>query len=250
MIVAKSGSAGGKPSPIARPRAKRTTEPRQGSATDAETGRGPLARAVLRGLRRMYPDAACALHFAGPYQLAVATILSAQCTDTRVNQVTPALFARFPDVAAWLSASPAEVEALIRPTGFFRNKARNLCALAQAVQSRWGGRLPETLEELITLPGIGRKTANVILSNGFGRPGLAVDTHCQRVCRRIGLTAAEQPDQIERELKALLPRTAWSIFSHAVIAHGRSCCQARRPACPRCPLRAHCAYAAQARPPG
>lgn len=197
---------------------------------------------IVRRLRKAYPDAKCALHFRNPFELLVATILSAQCTDKKVNQVTPELFRRFPDPKALAEADPAELEALIRQTGFFRQKTKALISASQDLVERFGGRVPDTLEELTSLHGVARKTANVVLGNAFGVPGLTVDTHMKRVNRRLGLTTEDDPVKIERELMELIPRSEWTDYSHRVIHHGRVCCEARRPRCETCPLRAECPW--------
>lgn len=192
---------------------------------------------ILARLTREHPDATCALAHADPFQLLVATILSAQCTDERVNQVTPALFARYPGPAALAAAEPAEVEELVRPTGFFRNKARALVGLGRALVADHGGAVPATMEELVRLPGVGRKTANVVLGNAFGvNAGVVVDTHVARLSRRLGLAAGGSPEAIERELVELVPREAWALWSHLLIFHGRRVCPARRPRCGTCAL--------------
>jgi endonuclease-3 len=170
----------------------------------------------------------------------VATILSAQTTDERVNQVTPALFARYPSPADLAAANPEEVENLIKPTGFFRNKTRSLIAMAQALEDRFGGEVPRTIEELVTLPGVGRKTANVVLSVDFDVPGLPVDTHVGRLARRLGLTAETDPVKVERELNALVPPEEWGKLSLRLILHGRRVCVARRPRCEECVLEDFC----------
>jgi endonuclease-3 len=198
------------------------------------------ARRLVKELARLYPDARCSLDFASPLQLLVATILSAQCTDTRVNQVAPALFARFPDAAAFADAQPAELQALIQPTGFFRNKARHLIDCCRLLVERHGGQVPATLDELVPLPGVGRKTANVVLGNAFGTPGIPVDTHVGRLSQRLGLTQHTNPDHIERDLMALLPRKEWTSFGHRMIYHGRQVCHARKPLCAGCALAGLC----------
>jgi len=198
------------------------------------------ARDTLRLLEQAYPDAACALRHASPWQLLVATILSAQCTDQRVNLVTPELFAQFPDPAALAAAPPATVEALIRSTGFFRNKAANLVACARALVAGHDGEVPQTLPELVALPGVGRKTANVILGNAFAVPGMVVDTHVGRVARRLGWAHGNQPAVVERELCALLPRRCWTQSSHVLIWHGRRCCRAQTAFCSACPVQQRC----------
>jgi endonuclease-3 len=187
-------------------------------------------------LRAAYPDARCALDHGDPYQLVVATILSAQCTDARVNLTTPALFARFPDAAALAEARQEDVEALVKSTGFFRNKARNLIGLGQTLMARHGGRVPSDPAALGALPGVGQKTANVVLANAFGVPALAVDTHIFRVARRLGLSKATTPDKVEADLCRLFPREDWIELHHQLIFHGRRTCNARRPDCTGCPL--------------
>ena len=192
------------------------------------------ARRIARELAVLHPDAHCELDFTTPLELAVATVLSAQCTDRRVNEVTPALFRRYPTAAALAAADREELEALIRPTGFFRNKATSLIGLGAALVERHAGQVPDRLEELVQLPGIGRKTANVVLGNAFGVPGLTVDTHFGRLVRRFGWTALEDPVKVEAAVAALLPRSEWTMFSHRVIFHGRRVCHARTPACGAC----------------
>ncbi|MDZ7269082.1 MAG: endonuclease III [candidate division KSB1 bacterium] len=196
---------------------------------------------VVRTLRRLYPAAACALVHRNPFELLVATILSAQSTDKTVNEVTPALFRAFPTPAALAQAKPAEVEKLIHATGFFRNKARHLIACAQRLVSEHGGRVPASMAELTALPGVGRKTANVVLGNAFGiNDGVVVDTHVQRLARRLGLTAEKTPEKIERDLMAIVPRKEWTLFSHRLILHGRHICRARKPRCGACTLAPDC----------
>jgi endonuclease-3 len=198
------------------------------------------ARRIDRVLAERYPDAVIELDFTTPLELLVATILSAQSTDVRVNQVTPALFARYPDAAAYAAADRAELEELIRPTGFFRAKAQSLIGLGQALVERYGGEVPRRMKDLVTLPGVGRKTANVVLGNAFGVPGLPVDTHVLRLSRRLGLTENDDPVAVEADLCALIPKRDWTMFSHRLIIHGRRTCHARRPACGACPLARLC----------
>jgi endonuclease-3 len=198
------------------------------------------ARRLAALLARQYPDAHCALHHNNPLQLLIATILSAQCTDARVNLVTPALFARYPDAKAFAAAEPRELEAAIQSTGFFRNKARNIQACCKALVERHGGEVPATMEELVPLAGVGRKTANVILGNAFGVPGITVDTHVGRLSRRMGLTTEEDPEKVERDLMRLIPKKDWTMFSHRMIFHGRQVCHARRPDCDGCTLAKVC----------
>jgi endonuclease-3 len=191
---------------------------------------------IRRVLAKLYPDAHCALHFRNPLQLLVATILSAQCTDVRVNMVTPALFERYPDAAAFANADPRELEKAIQSTGFFRNKARNIIACCKVLVDHYDGQVPGTLDELVPLPGVGRKTANVILGAAFGVPGITVDTHVGRLSRRLGLTTVEDPVKVEFALMKLVPKKEWTMFSHRLIFHGRQVCYARKPACDRCQL--------------
>ncbi len=191
-------------------------------------------RRILALLDRHYPDARCSLDFSTPLELLVATILSAQCTDERVNRVTPALFAKYRSAAAYAAADPAALEQEIRPTGFFRNKAASIRGAAAAIVSRHGGEVPRSLAELTALPGVGRKTANVVLGNAFGVPGVVVDTHVARVAGRLGLTGSSDPRRIEEDLMRLIPRGRWVGFSHQLIAHGRAVCRAPRPRCPDC----------------
>ena len=188
-------------------------------------------------LRTRHPDAHCELDHADAYQLLAATILSAQCTDARVNMVTPTLFARYPDARALAAADPAEVEDIIRSTGFFRNKTKSLLGMARAVCERHGGEIPRSMEELRVLPGVGRKTANVVLGNAFGRnEGVTVDTHVGRLARLLKLTRHDDPEKVERDLMALFPREEWALLSHLLIFHGRRTCIARRPRCGECAL--------------
>ncbi len=195
---------------------------------------------VLAELARLYPTAPIALNFESPFQLLAATILSAQCTDARVNLVTPALFVRFPTAPAMAKAPSAELEALIRSTGFFRAKAKSLLGSARAIVRDHGGEVPRTMEELVALPGIGRKTANVVLGDAFGIPGITVDTHVGRLSRRLGLTKQTDPVKVEFALNRLIPQADWTIVSHRIILHGRSVCTARKPSCDRCTLAPLC----------
>lgn len=195
------------------------------------------ALTVLERLRGEYPDARTELDFRGPFQLLVATILSAQTTDVRVNMVTPALFARYPDAERLADADPAELEQIIRSTGFFRSKARSLIGMARALVERHGGAVPERMDDLVHLPGVGRKTANVVLGNAFGHTeGVVVDTHVGRLAIRLGFTADTDPVKVEQTLMTLIPREDWTLISHLLIFHGRRVCAARAPACERCVL--------------
>ncbi len=197
---------------------------------------------ILDLLERDYPQAHCTLDFRNPLELLVATVLSAQCTDERVNQVSPAVFRKYPDAAAYAAAPLAELEEAVRSTGFFRNKAKAIQAICRELTEKFGGRVPPSLEELVKLPGVGRKTANVILGNAFGIPGIVVDTHLGRVAQRLGLTGEKDPVKIEFALMELVPREKWTKFSHQMIWHGRAVCTARKPKCPVCSLLPFCDY--------
>ena len=198
------------------------------------------ARRINRELAALYPDARCELDFTTPLELAVATVLSAQCTDKRVNEVTPALFRRYRTAADYAGADRAQLEELIRPTGFFRNKTSSLIGLGAALVDRYGGEVPGRLEDLVTLPGIGRKTANVVLGNAFGVPGITVDTHFGRLARRFGWTAEEDPVKVETAVGELFPKAEWTMLSHRLIFHGRRVCHARKPACGACGIAQLC----------
>ena len=193
-------------------------------------------------LRRAYPATPCPLHHRDAFELLVATMLSAQCTDERVNAVTPHLFRRYPDPATLAGAAPEELQQEIHSTGLFRTKARNLIACAHLLLDRHGGELPETIEELAALPGVGRKTANVMFAHWFGKPAVVVDTHFRRVATRLGLTDATDPDRVEAQIRALVPERHQSELSAVVNYHGRHCCRARRPACERCVVARRCPY--------
>lgn len=195
------------------------------------------ARTIYRRLVTQYPDAHCELDYATPFQLAVATVLSAQCTDKRVNLVTPILFAAYPGAAALAAAPIAQVKRIIQSTGFFRNKAKSITGLARTVMERHGGTLPQTMDALVALPGIGRKTANVVLGNAFGKnEGVVVDTHIGRLSQLLGLTRQTDPVKIEQALVQLFPRPSWTMLAHVVIWHGRRVCVARKPRCAECVL--------------
>ncbi len=201
------------------------------------TDTGQRARLILRRLKREYPDAHCALDHVDAYQLLVATILSAQCTDARVNMVTPQLFAAYPDPESLAQAKQEVLEEIIRSTGFFRNKAKNLIGMATAVMERHGGEIPDTMESLAALPGVGRKTANVVLGNAFGKNiGVVVDTHVGRISRLLELTEERDAVKIEKDLMHHFPRPEWTLLSHLFISHGRAVCIARRPRCGECTL--------------
>ena len=200
------------------------------------------AQGIQRRLTKLYPDATCELNFRNPLELLVATILSAQCTDVRVNIVTKTLFQTFKQPHDYLKATPAKLEALIKTTGFFRQKAKSIRGAMQKIVSEFDGKVPRTMEQLTSLPGVGRKTANVVLGNAFDIPGLPVDTHVTRVSNRLGLTDQSDAVKIEHELCALLPPKEWCLFSHNLIFHGRRICKARKPLCEECPLTDVCNY--------
>jgi endonuclease-3 len=215
------------------------------SKTTARTVNRSLApdriAAILKGLDEAYPNAECALTHRSPWELLVATILSAQCTDVRVNMVTPELFRRFPTPQKMAKATLQQIEALIRTTGFYHNKAKSIQGAARKVISEFGGQVPQTLAELITLPGVARKTANVVLGVCFGKAeGVVVDTHVFRISRRLGLAKGDTPEKVEQELMRILPQSRWIGFSHQIIHHGRQVCEARKPKCDRCNLEPLC----------
>lgn len=198
-------------------------------------------RKIITGLRKTYPDAHCELNFSNPLELLIATILSAQCTDKRVNIVTAELFKKYRSAADYASAPLAELEQAVKTTGFFRNKAKNIQGFAREVAERHAGRVPDTMESLLALPGVARKTANVILGVAFGKAeGIVVDTHVRRLALRLGLTREEEPERIEEDLRALLPRKDWIDAGHLLIWHGRRVCDAKKPACHRCVLADRC----------
>ena len=204
------------------------------------TGRRRVARRIDRVLAQRYPDARCELDFRDPYELLVATVLSAQTTDVRVNLVTPLLFAKYPDALALAGAQPDDVEKIIASTGFFRAKTRSLLGLAAGLVERFDGAVPSTMEGLVSLPGVGRKTANVVLGDAFGIPGITVDTHFGRLARRFGWTTSDDPIQVETDVATLFEKRDWTMLSHHLIFHGRRTCHARRPACGACPVAAMC----------
>ena len=238
----------GAPTRATRPSLGRRTASGAGGRAGAKPPRAPRrlrvdperVAAILEILERLYPEARTALDFHDPLQLLIATILSAQCTDQRVNQVTPALFERYPDAAALAAASQADLEAMIRSTGFFRNKARAIRECCADIVAHHQGQVPRTMEELTALRGVGRKTANVVLGNAYGIPGLVVDTHVARVSHRLGLTRERDAVKIEFDLMRWVPREKWTLFSHWLILHGRRVCIARKPRCSMCALLPHC----------
>lgn len=203
------------------------------------------AKHLASALEQLYPEVTCTLDFTSPFQLLVATQLAAQSTDVRVNLVTPALFGKYPTVEAFAAADLAELEQDVFSTGFYHNKARNLKACCLALLQQHEGEVPKTLEELVALPGVGRKTANVVLGTCFGVPGIIVDTHAGRLSRRMGLTRQESPELVERDLMKLLPRKDWTLFSHRLVAHGRAVCTARKPLCAQCLCRPWCETGSQ-----
>ncbi|MCA9729271.1 MAG: endonuclease III [Candidatus Eisenbacteria bacterium] len=219
-----------------------TRLPRRAGADPIDVEAKARARKILRALYRTHPDAHCALDFQTPLELYVATVLSAQCTDERVNKTTPALFARCRRPEDYLSLGSERLEELIRSTGFFRNKARSILGGCQVIAEEFGGELPRTLEELVRIPGCGRKTANVILGNAFDTPGITVDTHVQRLSKRLDLSEETDPVKIESDLQELFPEKDWTQLSHSLIWHGRQICDARKPLCDRCSLRKLCRY--------
>lgn len=204
--------------------------------------RGLRAKRIVKALFAAHPDAHCELDHHDAFELLCATILSAQCTDKKVNEVTPALFHRYPNAKKLAAAEPADLESMIRPTGFYRSKAKSLLAMARAVTDHHGGAVPRTMEDLVELPGVGRKTANVILGNAFDTPGIVVDTHVGRIAQRLGLTREKDPVRIENDLTELIPRKHWTQFSHAMIFHGRRICGARAPKCDVCTLSVDCPF--------
>lgn len=221
---------------------------RKGKSEAGGRGRASAAsprerlREILQILARTYPDAHCELDFSTPLELLVATILSAQCTDARVNQVTASLFKQYRSAADFAGADPATFEQEIRSTGFFRNKAKNILACCRKLVRDFGGTVPRTMEELVTLPGVGRKTANILLYNAYGIPGFGVDTHVVRVTNRLGLVDSEDPEKIEVAICALLPSAEWGHATHLLIFHGRRTCHAKQPGCPGCAVRAVCPW--------
>ena len=218
------------------------TPPARARKRKSETRLGLVRRArqMNRILAELYPDAHTELNFASPFQLLVSTVLSAQTTDVQVNLTTPALFAKYPTPEDLAAANPETVEEILKPTGFFRAKTKAVIGLSAALRDRFGGEVPPRMKDLVTLPGVGRKTANVVLGNAFGVPGITVDTHFGRLARRFGWTDATEPDKVEAEVGSLFPRSEWTMLSHRLIWHGRRVCHARRPACGACALARLC----------
>lgn len=218
--------------------------PKRAAASKSATGRATdpaRVRAILTGLDEAYPAATCALKHENAFQLLISTILSAQCTDERVNQVTATLFKKYPDAKAFAYATPSELEQEIRPTGFFRNKTKSIMGASKKIVEEFNGQVPQSMEQLLTLPGVARKTANVVLGTAFGiASGVVVDTHVTRLAQRLDLTKNEDPKNIEQDLMAVIPRDRWILFSHQLIWHGRRVCQARKPKCIECNLEQLC----------
>ncbi|MFF2142029.1 endonuclease III [Kitasatospora sp. NPDC058190] len=223
--------------PASKPVVKPVVKPRKPESQLAMVRR---ARRINRELAELYPYAHPELDFESPFQLLVATVLSAQTTDLRVNQTTPALFARYPTPEDMAAANPEELEEIIRPTGFFRNKAKSLIGLSIALRDEFGGEVPGRLDDLVTLPGVGRKTANVVLGNAFGVPGITVDTHFGRLARRFGWTTEEDPVKVELAVAEIFPKSEWTMLSHRVVFHGRRICHSQKPACGACPIAPLC----------
>jgi endonuclease-3 len=217
---------------MTRPRTKTTRHTAEGvTASPAQ------AKKILAVLEATYPNARVTLDFKNPFQLLIATILAAQCTDERVNRVTKGLFKRYPTPKAFAEADPAELEEAIRSTGFYRNKAKSIIGCCQRLVEAYGGQVPRTMDDLISLPGVWRKTANIVLGNAFGlNEGIAVDTHVTRVANRLGLADSDKQDEIEQQLCRVIPREKWTLVTHLLIFHGRNICKAQRPDCPRCPV--------------
>ncbi len=212
------------------------------AATESNEELKRRAKEIYRILESIYPDANCTLDHSTPHQLLVATILAAQCTDEKVNQVTPALFLRYPSIRSFASADPLELEELIRPTGFFRQKAKAIIESSREILTRFDGNVPDTIEDLVTLPGVGRKTANVIIGVAFGKPAVIVDTHVRRIASRLGLTSNTDPDKIEADLRKILDQSISTKFNHLIVAHGRKICKSQKPQCPDCAILELCPF--------
>jgi endonuclease-3 len=244
MPVAKKSAKSQRPS---KPAAKTTksTKPKAAKTRSLKGSYDPLApgrvKDILNRLDQLYPNVRCALHHSSAWELLVATVLSAQCTDVRVNMVTPGLFKKYPTPQAFAALQPEQLEPDIRSTGFFRNKSKSVIGAAKGVMERFGGQVPDDMDKLLSLPGVARKTANVVLGSWFGKAvGVVVDTHVHRISRRLELTRAEDPKNIEQDLMKVVPRAKWIDFSHQIIHHGRALCIARRPKCADCPLENIC----------
>ena len=210
------------------------------------TNKGDRINSIIKILHKKYPQVRTALSFENPLQILIATILSAQCTDKKVNEITPGLFAKYPTASAFANADLKALEEEIRPTGFYRNKSKNIVGACQKIVSDFGGEVPDTMQDLITLPGVARKTANIVLSSGFHKAeGIAVDTHVKRLSGRLGLSRQKDPDKIEQDLLAVVPHSEWLDFNYLLVNHGRALCPARKPLCPQCPLSPHCPSVAE-----
>jgi len=205
-----------------------------------KTDAAARAKMITPILRKTYPNAAIALKFVNPLELLIATILSAQCTDVRVNMVTPILFKKYKSAQDWAKTDAKQIESDIRSTGFFRNKAKNIKGACTKIVADFTGQVPNTMEQLLTLPGVGRKTANCVLGDAFGIPGITCDTHVIRLSRRLALSENSDPVKLEFDLAEIVPKKSWTQFSHLMISHGRNCCKARKPNCPQCPVAEHC----------
>lgn len=217
---------------------KKTSEKPKSTAGSEKTASRIMR--ILPLLRKAYPNAATALHYSNPLELLIATILSAQCTDKQVNLVTPKLFAKYKSASDWANAPRSRIETDIRSTGFFRNKAESIKSACAMLAQRHGGKIPATMEELTRLPGVGRKTASVVLGNAFGVPAIACDTHVIRLSRRLGLSANRDPVKLEFDLAEIIPKRSWTVFSHLLVLHGRNVCKARKPDCDRCVISSLC----------
>jgi endonuclease-3 len=233
---AEKRQARAKPKPAKAAKKGKTAKPARAAGTDPKR-----VAAILAKLDEAYPNVTCALNHKNSFELLIATILSAQCTDVRVNQVTETLFKKYPDPKSFAYATPSELEQEIRPTGFFRNKTKSVMGASKAILEKFGGEVPRTMEEMLSLPGVARKTANVVLGTAYGIPsGIVVDTHVQRIANRLDLTRNEDPKKIEQDLMQIIPKDKWILFSHQIIWHGRRICQARKPKCVECNLESLC----------
>jgi endonuclease III len=233
---AKARTVRAKPKSAKSAKVRKAAKPVRPAGTDPQR-----VAAILAKLDEAYPNAICELKYKNAFQLLIATILSAQCTDVRVNQVTETLFKKYPDPKAFAYATPSELEQEIRPTGFFRNKTKSVMGASKAIIEKFGGEVPRTMEEILTLPGVARKTANVVLGTAYGiSSGVVVDTHVQRIANRLDLTGNEDPKKIEQDLMQVIPKDKWILFSHQIIWHGRRICQARKPKCAECNLESLC----------
>jgi endonuclease III len=233
---AKARTLRAKPKPSKSAKARKAAKPVRPAGTDPQR-----VSAILAKLDEAYPKANCELNHKNAFELLIATILSAQCTDVRVNQVTETLFKKYPDPEAFAYATPSELEQEIRPTGFFRNKTKSVMGASKGILENFGGEVPRSMEQILTLPGVARKTANVVLGTAYGIPsGIVVDTHVQRIANRLDLTRNEDPKKIEQDLMQVIPKDKWILFSHQIIWHGRRICQARKPKCAECNLESLC----------